>query len=120
MIDKREAQLKRESVKTVTILIIGIGIAMFCILYAYSFYIEKESQFIVKPVPVKPVINMTGLSVVYKVSKDYRKYFVAHNQYFSNKGYTFKIDEINFAQFMRIKENDTMVIIQEHGKTVIR
>lgn len=120
--DKREYQLQREAMKT--ILIVFFSMLLFLCLFIFfvqfnddlvKFYNDQKSEQLVKdtivikkPVIKKPVVNNTGLDIVIKVSKDYRKYFVSYKSYYTPSKYYTCIDQITFDQFMTIQEGDTI------------
>lgn len=120
VIDKREYQLQRESKKTVSIIVISLalfmGLSVFFLIFNNALMVKQkqlqikhDTVFVSKPkqVAIKKV-NNTGLDIVIKVSKDYRKYFVSYKSYYTPSKYYTCIDQITFDQFMTIQEGDTI------------
>lgn len=121
--DKREYQLYRESKKTIYIILISLITFMILALFFLIFNQEIERKlnknkpiqnkqdtvFVVKTTIQKiDKIDNTGLDIVLKVSKDYRKYFISYKSYYTPSKYLIKIEQITFEQFMTIQEGDTI------------
>lgn len=117
-IDKREAQNNRETIKTILLLSIGIlyGIVGTCATIGFI-NLNREPVTITTQTPIvenipsestvidKPISN---INIVHKVSKDYRKYFVSYKRYLTNNNYVLEVKEIDFTEYMHIKEGDTL------------
>lgn len=114
-IDKREAIQNRDIFKTIGVFTVGVIYTIIIGSISIDFYNSnkiignKEHQigYIETSNNTKQVDN-TGLSIVYKVSKDYRKYFLSYKQYVTNKDFEIKITEIDFGTYMFFKEGDTL------------
>lgn len=113
--DKREAQHRRETQKTILLLILGISIGIICIVLGIILHTEfvkdsrsKQQTTIINKQNTVDKVDMSGLFIVHKVSKDYRKYFMSYKRYISNKSYELKIQQITFDQFLLIEKGDTL------------
>lgn len=118
--DKREAQHRRESSKTLLNVIAGVLIAIFSVLIGWCVTTNvREFQELLIQEKFNPIPNVqlqkdtvaidnTGYAIVHKVSKDYRKYFVSYKVYYGKNKYHLKISEISFEQFMALEKGDTL------------
>jgi hypothetical protein len=122
--DKRELMLLRESIKSLSIFLLGVLTVFIIYQYNVTYSSKQEKNKVEQEQKVEIITqkkiptDLKNVCVVIKVSKDFRKYFISYKKYYTNNSYKIIIDEISFSEFMMLESKDTLTITRFNNNKI--